>query len=168
MKIKVGRVIMTGTIISLFFSCHTVQGPVPSLPDTFYSPYTADGSLAEWASRAIQRGLGNQLYSEVNAFPDNRLVDDSIKITKVNKIKKSDRIIAERSALLCGGWDYIARTSDKSFPTADALAADLFINNIEHPMYPQAVAASMMVYPELRSKYFIVNYGGWREQIRVR
>ncbi len=168
MNSRVCRLFLISAFTVIFASCHTVQGPVPALPDTFYSPYTADGSLAAWATRAIDRGLGNQLYTEVAAFPDNRATRGTTGVVKVNKTTKTDRIVAERSANLCGGWDFIARTSDKSFNTADALAVDLFIQHAGHPMYTEAVAAAMMVYPELRSKYYIVNYGGWRRQTRIK
>ena len=168
MRRGTGYVLLLGAIGTLVIACNTVQGPVPELPVTYYSPYLSSGALTEWAAAAVERGIGSQLYPNVMEFPDNRVLDDGVREWKVNKARKSERIVAERSANLCGGWDFISKTSDKEFNTVDALAADLFARNVDDVRYAQALAATMMIYPELRSKYYIVNYGGWREQIKVR
>jgi hypothetical protein len=127
----------------------------------YLSPYKADGSLAEWADKAIQaaagsavgRAVGDKLGDKAaetlaGKIPGGALVGGFLK----KKVK--DKAGEAGAKLAVGGADFMRSTSDISFDTPDALAVYLQVKhaNID-AKFAQALAATFGIYPELRENY---------------
>jgi hypothetical protein len=127
-------------------------------PTEYYSPYLQSGVLADWADTAVKRGVGIQVHPGVAAYPDGRVIDPNRKYTREQY--EEDIRVANRAANLVGGWDHIRETSDQTFASLEDLSLSLFVNNSESVQYAQALAATMMIYPELRAVYWQTVSGG--------
>lgn len=161
------RAIHVLPVILVVASCATHQAqpdPPPSPPPVvFYSPFLKSGTLTEWAETAIKRGIGIQIHPGVAPYPDGRVIQPDKKYTR--KEQEEDQRVADRSANLVGGWAHIAETSDQTFERLEELALSMFVNNSDNVKYAEAVAATMMMYPELRATYYQTVSGGDRRPV---
>jgi hypothetical protein len=127
----------------------------------FLSPYRSDGELAEWASKAIRATAGsavagaatdkatnsavNQLAGKV---PGGALVGGLLKKKAKDKAKEVGAVTA------IGGWDYVRKTSDISFDTADDLAVYMHATHSgADAEFAKALGATFSVYPALKEAY---------------
>jgi hypothetical protein len=127
----------------------------------FLSPYRSDGGLADWANKAIRATAGsavagaaadkatdsavNQLAAKV---PGGALVGGMFKKKAKDKAKEVGAVTA------IGGWDYIRKTSDISFNSADDLAVYMHATHSgADAEFAKALGAAFGVYPELKETY---------------
>lgn len=126
--------------------------PLPNTSGRYLLPYTDDGALTDWASKALNTQVGaaigekageeagKQLASRV---PFGGLASGFMK----KKGKETGAIIA------LGGKDYLKKTSSLSFNNLDDYAVYLHVKHSAEPGYAEAMAAAMAVYPDLEKGY---------------
>lgn len=127
----------------------------------FLSPYRSDGALTDWANKAIRATAGsavagaaadkatdsavNQLAGKV---PGGALVGGLLKKKAKDKAKEVGAVTA------IGGWDYIRKTSDISFDSADELAVYMHATHSgADAEFAKALGAAFSVYPALKEAY---------------
>jgi hypothetical protein len=127
----------------------------------FLSPYRSDGELTDWANKAINATAGaavagaatdkatdsavNQLAGKV---PGGALVGGLLKKKAKNKAQELGAVTA------VGGWDYIRKTSDISFDSADELAVYMHATHSgADAQFAKALGAAFSVYPALKDAY---------------
>lgn len=127
----------------------------------FLSPYRSDGALADWAKKAISATAGaavagaaadkatdsavNQLAAKV---PGGAIVGGLFKKKAKDKAKEMGAVTA------VGGWDYIRKTSDISFDSADDLAVYMHATHSgADAEFAKALGAAFSVYPTLKDAY---------------
>lgn len=135
------------------------QGPLigPYRPGTrLCSPFDEQGDLTQWAKTAIDKGIGLQLNPYVTPYPGNvgeTSEEHSRPFKHRARLSRKDKRMADRAARLIGGWGRVETSSPVKYASAEELAQALFVNDQEHPRYAEALAATMMLYPQLKALY---------------
>ncbi len=139
----------------------TVPTPRQDTDGQYISPYRSDGTLAEWARKAVGgaagAALGNLAGDQLGKAATKELAAKVPGGALIGGLfgKKAKKALAETAAVKAiGGWDYIKETSDLSFDNTMDLAVYLHANYASaDPDYAQALAAAMGVYPRLQGAY---------------
>ena len=140
-----------------------LEAPTPrnDTKGKFISPYRSDGELADWANRAINatagavvageatdRATGSAVNQLAGKVPGGALVGGLLKKKAKDKAKELGAVTA------VGGWDYIKKTSDLSFNSADELAVYMHATHSDTDVdFAKALSAAFSVYPELKDAY---------------
>lgn len=131
--------------------------PVSSPP--FYSPFLEAGGLTEWAQAAIRQGIGRQVGSSRDRYPENKVAGPYAETYRKSR-SAYQRAVADYAANLVGGWAYIASVSGPGYDSMEDLTRELNRRK-GHPQFAEALAAAMILYPELGGVY----YAGGSEQV---
>lgn len=167
-KIALGRAcwIVMAALFSLMLLQLVACAPRVARPDQLTSPkaiqdntgeylcsITRDKTLAEWSDKMANVALGASIGRTAGALAGQQLLKQ---VPFVGGIlgdwagKEIGRKIAVESA---GGMDFIKKTSDLSFNTAEDLSLYLYVEYFSGDHYSEAVKAAMELYPELKTKY---------------
>ncbi len=139
----------------------TVPEPRSDTEGEYISPYRADGTIADWATKAIGgaagAALGNLAGDQLGDLASESLADKVPGGAVLGSLfgRKAKKALAETAAVKAvGGWDYIKETSDLSFDSSMDLAVYLHANYAGvDPDFANAVGAAMSVYPRLVGAY---------------
>lgn len=126
--------------------------PIKGNNGEFMNPYRQDGSLTEWAEKALEASAGAAAGGAVGNQAANMLAS-KIPFGGLfgSKIKETGK--QQGAVMAAGGWDFIRDSSDQSFGSLDHLAAYMHFTYGTRGDYSKAVAAAMSIYPELQDRY---------------
>lgn len=117
----------------------------------YLSPYTRDGTLADWTDQAIKIKAKGQIAGAFGTIVGIALGGDPIFGTL---LKSTARDAARSKAVKAlGGWEGMRRSSDTSFDSADDLAVYLYAFYSAEKTYVDALDAAMTFCPDLAERY---------------
>lgn len=127
--------------------------PIHGNSGKYMSPYTSDGTLAEWTDKAINAKLGSAIGKNVGAYAGQKAVE-SIPFIGGFLGNMAGEAIGRKIAIeASGGWDYIKTTSDLSFDNPDDLSVYLYVKYSRHEHYNDALDALLEIYPEMKDSH---------------
>jgi len=124
---------------------------------TYYSPYRADGTMTVWAHEAITQGVGVKLYPNVSGYPESQINQTGEERYGRREWRRKQHI-ANKTAFMLGGWDYIAQNSDQYFKSPDKLARVMVLHRND-PQFGALLDAAFMLFPQMRPKYYQLSTG---------
>ncbi len=130
----------------------TAPEPIADSTGKFVVPYTAAGTPAQWAEKAVAAKTGS-MAGGVVADKAMDQVTGKIPLAGLMRGKAKEKAAAEAAAVAAGGWDYIRETSDLSFDNVDDLAVYLHVTHAGGGELAGPLSAAMDVYPSLQKRY---------------
>ncbi len=159
-QIYLGQVQQTVSKIQQLRTATAATTTAPALPapvtgnaGKFYSPYKADGSLTEWAQKALGAQVGAALGAKAG---------EKVGGMAASKIPLAGGFLAmgakkkgkELGALAAvGGPDFMKQSSDCSFNSLPELSTYMHLKFAGNADYVKAFAATLAVYPDLEKTY---------------
>lgn len=130
-----------------------VPTPVAANAGKFYAPYKADGTLTDWA----QKALGAQVGAAIGAKAGEKV--GSMAASKIPLAggflamgaKKKGKELGALAAV--GGTDFMKQSSDVSFNSLAELSTYMHLKFAGNADYVKAFAATLAVYPDLEKTY---------------
>lgn len=122
--------------------------PLPGAKGRYYVPYTAAGELTPWAAKSRHVAAGRIEGEKVGEKAAGALA------SKVpfgglagGLLKKKSKEVAATAIL--GGTDFIKKNTGPSFANLNDYAVYLHVKHSGSANYQQALAAAMILHPEL-------------------
>ena len=126
--------------------------PLKNTRGHYLLPYTEQGTLTEWATKALRVQVGAAVGAQVGAEAGKQVASHvPFGGLASGFMKKKGKEMGAIAAL--GGMKYIKQTSSLSFDDLDNYAVYLHVTYGADPNHAQALAAAMAVYPELEGRY---------------
>lgn len=126
--------------------------PLPDNSGKYLSPYTADGEVTDWAKKSLQAEAGAQAGDAAGNAAANA-VARKVPFGGLLKSKTKATASAAGAATAMGGWDFIRDSSDISFNEMQKFSVYLQVTHGDDPAYDESLAATMKLYPELKTGY---------------
>lgn len=151
--------VILGKVLEITRKFNTVQAAdIPAPPPRantrgkYLLPYTEQGALTEWATKALNVQLGAAVGAKVGEEAGKQVASHvPFGGLASGFLKKKGKEAGAIAAL--GGMKYIKQTSSMSFDDLDDYAVYLHVRHGADGSYAQALAAAMAVYPELEGRY---------------
>ena len=131
-----------------------LQAPEPLADKSgkFFAPFKADGTLTEWANKALSAQVGAALGAKAGEKATGMLASKvPLGGLLSGAAKKKGKELGAIAAL--GGEDFIKETSDLSFNSLDDLAVYMHAKHAGSSGYAQALATTIAIYPSLEKGY---------------
>jgi hypothetical protein len=156
----VSSVLLSALVLALGVGCASSKPPTPQdvalvapqpIQDgtgKFRSPYTQDGVLAEWVTKFINTGSTSQVAGALGATAGSMALRQVPFVGGMLGNAAGKQIGRQAAIAAAGGHDFIAKSSDQSFKSADDLGVWMFANYSTNEHYASAVKALSGVYPE--------------------
>ncbi|MBK1880634.1 hypothetical protein [Pelagicoccus mobilis] len=125
--------------------------PIHGNSGKFYCPFKEDGSLTEWANKALNVQAGAYAGEKAGSAAGKALASKvPLGGLMSNKIKKQGKKMGAMAAI--GGDKFVKKTTALSFGSLDELIVYLHAAERGNPDYQSAVASAMAIYPDMQSR----------------
>ncbi len=126
--------------------------PLTDKSGAFFAPFKADGTLTEWANKALSAQVGAALGAKAGEKATG-LLASKVPLGGLlsGAAKKKGKELGAVAAL--GGEDFIKESSELSFNSLDELAVYMHAKHAGSSGYAQALATTIAIYPDLEKGY---------------
>ena len=128
--------------------------PIAGNGGAFMSPFTEDGTVAPWVEKGKAARAGSAVGSFLGAQAGQKLAEQIPFIGGMIGEKVGASAGRAVALQMVGGEEFIKANSDISFSTVQELAVYMYAKNSAHKDYPEALALTQEIYPELKTAYF--------------
>lgn len=133
----------------------TIPQPLPDNSGKYYVPFKADGSLTDWAQKALGAAVGSAVGGKVGEKVGQQAASQ-IPVPFAGAIvggfaKKKGKEIGAMAAL--GGAEFVKGSSTQSFNSLEDYSVYLHQTYGGGVDYVKGLAAAMALYPDLMKKY---------------
>lgn len=133
----------------------TVPAPLPDNSGKYYLPFKDDGTLTDWAQKAMGAAIGSAVGSKVGEKVGQQAASQ-IPVPFAGALvggfaKKKGKELGALAAL--GGAEFVKGSSTKSFNSLEDYAIYLHQTHSGGVDYVKGLAAAMALYPDLMKKY---------------
>lgn len=129
--------------------------PIEGNSGAFMSPYTSDEVLAEWVDNAIKAKAGAAIGSSVGQAAGQYAAEEALSGLGIfgSLIGKAvgSRVGRDQALKAAGGMEFIRDSSDLSFDNWEDLVVFMYVNYSQNEDYPDVLAATTTIYPELEN-----------------
>lgn len=127
--------------------------PIRGNSGEFMSPYTSDGTVAEWAEKATSAKMGAAVGGMAGRKLGEKAMENVPFFGGMLGQKAGEELGRKAAIEASGGWESIKGSSDLSFNNLQDMAIWMYANHSSHSHYQEALDATMEIYPDLKVTY---------------
>ncbi|CAG1019338.1 hypothetical protein BURC_04212 [Burkholderiaceae bacterium] len=133
-----------------------MKAPAPIVGNTgkYMSPYTEDGTVAQWVEKGRAASAGANVGGFVGAQAGAKLMENIPFVGGMLGQKVGESVGRSVALNMVGGEAFVKETSDLSFNTVQELAVYMYVKNSSHKDYAQVLDLTQKIYPELQQAYY--------------
>lgn len=131
----------------------TAPAPIEGNTGEYMSPFTSDGVVSKWATKAISVKAGSAVGGAVGAYAGSKALEQIPFFGSWLGQKAGNAAGRALAINNIGGEEFIKETSDLSFSNLDDLAVYIYVKHSTHKSYHAVLNATYTIYPDLKKSY---------------
>lgn len=168
MRLIFAPALVAGSLLLCAWGLPGMPSKAPTLPDAasiaapapldgtvgkYMCPYTSDRVTAGWVTKSMQVKAAGQIGGMAGNYAGQKAMEQVPFVGGM--LGKKAGIAVGRSAALSaiGGEAFLKSSSDLSFNSLEEMSVYIYANYSANPDYPQILAATYAIYPEMETVY---------------